>query len=190
MTKEELKQEAEEWLSKNWTPYDFYDTECNVYNDDIKEDLIKAYHAGAEPREKQIAELEATCNKWFEHLKNREEELLNELNNQNAKYNKQIAELEKDKQYFSDSLDKQIEATYRLDKENAELKGLVNQYKASKCSGISLANRNMIMSVQLTKAKEIIKEFVEWANWQGNSKCPSFKSIQDKAEQFLSEVEK
>lgn len=45
---------------------------------------------------------------------------------------------------------------------------------------------------QLTKAKEIIREFVEWANWQGNSKCPSFKSIQDKAEQFLkdSEVEK
>lgn len=71
-----------------------------------------------------------------------------------------------------------------------ELKGLVNQYKASKCSGISLANRNMVMSVQLTKAKEIIKEFVEWANWQGNSKCPSFKSIQEKAEQFLREVEK
>lgn len=23
---EELKQEAEEWLSKNWTTYDFYDT--------------------------------------------------------------------------------------------------------------------------------------------------------------------
>ena len=75
-----------------------------------------------------------------------------------------------------------------LEKENAELKGLVNQYKASKCSGISLANRNMIMSDQLVKAKEIIKEFVEWANWQGNSKCPSFKSIQDKAEQFLNEV--
>jgi hypothetical protein len=43
---------------------------------------------------------------------------------------------------------------------------------------------------QLTTAKEIIREFVEWANWQGNSKCPSFKSIQDKAEQFLNEVEK
>ena len=45
---------------------------------------------------------------------------------------------------------------------------------------------------QLTKAKKIISEFVEWANWQGNSKCPSFKSIQNKAEQFLkdSEVEK
>ena len=35
------------------------------------------------------------------------------------------------------------------------------------------------------EAKDIIREFVEWANWQGNSKCPSFKSIQDKAEAFL-----
>ena len=42
---------------------------------------------------------------------------------------------------------------------------------------------------QLTQAKEIISEFVEWANWQGNSKCPSFKSIQDKAETFLKESE-
>lgn len=42
---------------------------------------------------------------------------------------------------------------------------------------------------QSTKANEIIREFVEWATWQG-SNCPNFKSIQDKAEQFLSEVEK
>ena len=42
---------------------------------------------------------------------------------------------------------------------------------------------------EITEAKEIIREFVEWANWQGNSKCPSFKSIQDKAEQFLKDQE-
>ena len=35
---------------------------------------------------------------------------------------KRIEELEQDKQYFSDSLDKQLEATLKLDKENAELK--------------------------------------------------------------------
>ena len=63
MTKKELKREAEEWISKNWTPYDFYDTECNVYNDDIREDLIETYLAGAEPREKRIAELEAQIEK-------------------------------------------------------------------------------------------------------------------------------
>ena len=63
-------------------------------------------------------------------------------------------------------------------KENAELR--------TRC------NELFLQTMQLTNAKEIIKEFVEWANWQGNSKCPSFKSIQDKAEQFIkdSEVEK
>ena len=46
-----------------------------------------------------------------------------------------------------------------------------------------------LQTIQLSKAKDIIREFVEWATWQG-SNCPNFKSIQDKAEQFLSEVEK
>ena len=39
---------------------------------------------------------------------------------------------------------------------------------------------------RLNKAKNLLNEFVNWANWQG-SKCPSFKSIQDKAEEFLKE---
>ena len=51
-------------------------------------------------------------------------------------------------------------------------------------------NKVVNLEAQVDVAKEIIREFVEWANWQG-SNCPSFKSIQDKAEQFLnSEVEK
>ena len=98
--------------------------------------------------------------------------------------------------YYGDYLEnvnaemlKRFNRLAELERENVKLQGFVSHYKASKCSGISLANRNMIMSDQLVKAKEIIKEFVEWANWQGNSKCPSFKRIQDKAEQFLSEVE-
>jgi hypothetical protein len=37
--------------------------------------------------------------------------------------------LKKDKQYFSDSLDKQIEATLKLDKENAELSEKLNRHK-------------------------------------------------------------
>jgi hypothetical protein len=45
---------------------------------------------------------------------------------------KRIKELEKDKQYFSDSLDKQIEATLKLDKENAGLKA---QMEKMKCCG-------------------------------------------------------
>ena len=48
---------------------------------------------------------------------------------------------------------------------------------------------NKSLEKENAEAKEIIREFVEWANWQGNSKCPSFKSIQDKAEQFLKDQE-
>ena len=44
-------------------------------------------------------------------------------------------------------------------------------------------------NAKLTKAKEIIKEFVSWANWEG-ANCPNFKDIQSKAEQFLKEIEK
>jgi hypothetical protein len=90
MTKEELKQEAEKSLDKRLGTYAY------IRKQDCYTNYVDGYIDSAEPREKRIAELEATCNKWFEHLKNREEELLNELNNQNEKYNKQIAELEKD----------------------------------------------------------------------------------------------
>lgn len=42
---------------------------------------------------------------------------------------------------------------------------------------------------KLARAKEIIKEFVAWGNWEG-ANCPNFKDIQSKAEQFLKEIEK
>ena len=76
-----------------------------------------------------------------------------------------------------------------LEKENAELK---EELKDANKKVVHLAcNQNIDLKRKINKAKEIIREFVEWANWQGNSKCPSFKSIQNKAEQFLnSEVEK
>ena len=69
-----------------------------------------------------------------------------------------------------------------LQKENAELKKkyVKNITDCDIC--------DTYCNSQLTKAKEIIREFVEWATWQG-SKCPSFKSIQDKAEQFLKDCE-
>ena len=70
------------------------------------------------------------------------------------------------------------------EKENAELK----EKYAKNIADCNICDT--YCNSQFTKAKEIIREFVEWANWQGNSKCPSFKSIQNKAEQFLSEVEK
>lgn len=45
--REELKQKAEEYSHKKWTPYKFYDSECDIYNDDIREDIQQAYIAGA-----------------------------------------------------------------------------------------------------------------------------------------------
>ena len=115
--------------------------------------------------------------------------------------NERIAELKKenaDLQHKVDTLqgflDRDVEFD-NLQKENAELKEQVKEWKALQelygGKAFKWQGKYGDVNKQLTKAKEIVKEFVEWANWQGNSKCPSFKSIQDKAEQFLnSEVEK
>ena len=81
-----------------------------------------------------------------------------------------------------------------LEKENKrltdELKALresIKDYGAG-CYENGLRNGKRKLEEQLIKAREIVKEFVEWATWQG-SNCPNFKSIQDKAEQFLKESE-
>ena len=92
---------------------------------------------------------------------------------------------------YVDKLLAELKKTYRkqrnkrideLQKENAKLKGLVNQYKASKCGSISLVNRNMIMFDQLTKAKEIIKNLMVYV--------PVDLKEYEEAKQFISEVEK
>ena len=77
-----------------------------------------------------------------------------------------------------------IKRIAELEKENAELKGLVNQYKASKCGSISLVNRNMIMFDQLTKAKELLKQWLSLCGFK-------VEKLAKDTEQFLkSEVEK
>ncbi|SEP81709.1 hypothetical protein SAMN04487977_101514 [Treponema bryantii] len=93
------------------------------------------------------------------------------------------------KEYENKCLTQKIQYIKELQEENAGLRARLN---AINLLTPELQKASNLKTQQLTKAKEIIKEFVKWANWQGNSKCPSFKSIQDKAEQFLkdSEVEK
>ena len=80
-----------------------------------------------------------------------------------------------------------------LEKENTELKSENHKWKDEWQEQVQKATdegyARTLQTIQLTDAKEIIREFVEWATWQG-SNCPNFKSIQDKAEQFLSEVNK
>ena len=93
MTKEELKQEAEE----------YFKSICGDYNEEYERtgkrhywvgyDIKNAYLASAEPREKRIKELEKACEETQELL------------------------------------DKQIEATYKLDKENAVLEKRIERAK-------------------------------------------------------------
>jgi phage shock protein A len=97
---------------------------------------------------------------------------------------KDLAISEHDREHNDYELTEAYKKIEQLEKENAELKKqLEDADNATDCF-----NKQEEI---IAKAKEIIREFVEWANWQG-SKCPSFKSIQGKAEQFLkdSEVEK
>jgi septal ring factor EnvC (AmiA/AmiB activator) len=160
MTKEELKQEAEEWL-------------CNNLHSASEEDFIKAMIDIAEPREKQI-QIDA--------------KQIRALQKQNGELTDKVKELEKNVEILTKVINNvHVVRIKQLEKENAELR----KDKKELCHSISEGGKACVyLNEQLTKAKEIIREFVEWATWQGNSKCPSFKSIQDKAEQFLSEVEK
>lgn len=98
---------------------------------------------------------------------------------------KRIADLEKEnanlkalRKYELNVAKLEIE---NLEKENAELKGQVEMSYKVHNDNLDYSHH---IEEQLAEAKKIIGEFVEWANWQG-SKCPSFKSIQNKAEQFL-----
>ena len=69
MTKEELKQEAEEWLNK-WELCNKCDhkVQCIEDNAMCSQVVERAYLASAEPREKRIAELEAQIKKVKHYL--------------------------------------------------------------------------------------------------------------------------
>ena len=155
MTKEELEKEAEDY-AREWLYY-VKDLELHHKEDDKPEyiRIKEAYLASAKSREKRIAELEATYNKWFEHLKNREEELLNELNNQNAKYNKQIAELE----------DKLANADYQPEGRDLKIKELEHQLTHRNCVDCSNHSSKLKMKVlELEKENEELKARVEKQN--------------------------
>ena len=103
---------------------------------------------------------------------------------------KRIAELEKACEETQELLDKQIEATYKLDKENAELK----KDKKELCHSISEGGKACVyLNEQLTKAKDHIKKLLDCLKQDTNDPQTNYYVCQymDKAEQFLnSEVEK
>jgi hypothetical protein len=87
---------------------------------------------------------------------------------------KRIAELKKACDETQELLNKQIEATLKLDKENAELK-VEWQEQVQKATDEGYART--LQTIQLSKAKEIIKAFLD----------SSDLNIKHKAEEFLGE---
>ena len=101
---------------------------------------------------------------------------------------RRIEELEKACEETQELLDKQIEATYKLDKENAELK----KDKKELCHSISEGGKACVyLNDQFTKAKELLKKLLSAYTTYADSFDDRDNEIVEEAEQFLnSEVEK
>lgn len=125
---------------------------------------------------------------------------LKRLLKKNLKLYRENVELEKRCEETQELLDKQIEATYKLDKENAELKERVkmleqgyvwHDYDAGEdCYEDSHEGKWVKRDevYQLTKAKELIKEFVQ----HYKNKTIYVENMQDlleQTEQFIKEIE-
>jgi hypothetical protein len=158
MTKEELKQEAEEFVDSKKSFW----RQGRTCIDSVKQ----AYLAGAEPREKRIAELE------------------HQLTHRNC--------LD-----CSNHSSKLRMRTLDLEKENAELKDyrlttLAKQQTDMSKYALNLEHKLSWYDDQLTKAKEIIKEFMKYEiNEYDGSLEIHFEELKKQAEQFLnSEAEK
>ena len=142
----------------------------------LREELEQAFKSGIATLEKENAELkESYCLRRCKHC-----EFLHENGNCLKVGGYFTAVDNKDCPILKDKVE--------LIKENAELK---KEWQEQVQKATDEGYARTLQTIQLTKAREIIREFVEWATWQG-SNCPNFKSIQDKAEQFLkdNEVEK
>ena len=161
MTKEELKQEAEEWCKKkNLTP-----SNVGYFTADYCE---QSYIAGAEPREKRIKALE--------------EKISVLLSCKNCSENK--GGLLCQKEYEDKCLAQKIQYIKELQEENAELK---KELEISRRCWQDQKNISLDTNCKLHKAKEIIKNLLSsktdfderrFALWV-------WKEEVNKAEQFL-----
>jgi len=165
MTKEELKQEAEEYtknllkklgikedmLLENHPKY-LRQESMNFVALDV-ENVTDAYLAGAEPREKRIAELEKKAkNAWDENVR-----LVVNLRNEIESLKKENAELKK-----------QLEMSNKVYNDNLDYSHHIEG--------------------QLIKAKKIIKYLLDFIKQEGYRTRWDINIVQ--AEQFISEVEK
>jgi response regulator of citrate/malate metabolism len=107
-------------------------------------------------------------------------------------YENKITELEKACEETQELLDKQIEATYRLDKENAELKGFRQDCVKLTEDNVVMARQRAETSKQLAEATEIIKKLytVFYDPCVTESDLKYRDELFAEIKQFLSEVEK
>ena len=107
----------------------------------------------------------------------------------------EISDLKKACDETQELLDKQIEATYKLYKENAELKeqqfSLRNERNTFLAQNEQYEQDLIDFNDKLANAKEIIREFMKYEiNEYDGSLEIHFEELKKQAEQFISEVEK
>ena len=195
MTKEELKQEAEEYL-KNLD-------ECKT-----KDMMRNAYLAGAEQIEKRIAELERKLEQTEKDLADYQFNYptIKELEKENAEFKEQLyafdeereklrkenTELKADNDAIKFAMTMSEKVEKQLREENAKLK---EKLKPENCLKL-LAKEGYIKftSEQLTKARELLERLLitscnsDVLNLLPN--CSEVLRVRVEAEQFLSEVDK
>lgn len=170
MTKEELKKEAKSYAKRK------FDEEEQVYLHDI---IAQTYFAGAEPREKRIAELEQEN----AELKNKltEKVTLESLDVVSAKMN----DLEKENSELKRNKKTVVHLAGCLEE---KMKERIEELE-TRCNELFLQNNEF--AEQLTKAKEIIKDlyFIIQYRIEYKDNIPLNDSM-SRAEQFIKEIEK
>lgn len=100
----------------------------------------------------------------------------------------EISDLKKSCDETQELLDKQIEATYKLDKENAELK---EELKDANEKVVHLAcNQNKELERKINKEKELLKQFLSYEQIPRDCLNERYRKFLEEVEQFISEVEK
>jgi hypothetical protein len=186
MTKEELEKATGQELidARNYCGVDSY---YGDYLDNVNAEMLKRFNRLAE-LEKENAELDCqkNRNKFCYSCANATERCFrNEIGCPCEKYKSykdENAELKKACDETQELLDKQIEATYKLDKENAELKEMYHE--------IDEDNNKLRENIPLlAEAKELFKGWLE-DFYSPKTFCQQRAKLVEQSERFLSEVEK
>jgi predicted RNase H-like nuclease (RuvC/YqgF family) len=169
MTKEELKQEAQEYYEDETEGTFQICEDCYWFADAVQ----TAYVDSAEPREKEIKSLGERC---LQLQKDK-----GELIDKTRELERRIASIRGSHRVDLAKLNARIEQVERLKKENAELKEAL---KGKRCNCMTYLNFKDLER-QLTKAKEIIRDLL------GCLYSVEYDRVSDleQAEQFIKDSE-